>query len=61
MENTDTPKEKGIYIDHVFLRKKDLLRVLSWFDFIETNKSTEEDIKSKELIIKIINYLTRNG
>lgn len=61
MEKTDKPKEKGVYIDRFFLRKKDLLIILSWFDFIETDKVTDEDTKARELLVKIINYLTRNG
>lgn len=61
MENDYKPKEKGAFIGDIFLKKKDLLRALSWFDLVNDPLITEEDRRARENLIRIITFLTRNG
>ena len=47
--------------DKLHIYKSDLLRALSWFDFLHDTEMCQEDQQSKDNILKIINYITRNG
>jgi hypothetical protein len=53
-------KEELILIGKNILYKKDLLRAISWIDFLPENSLHENDKQALENIIKIINYITRN-
>ena len=57
----DINNEDYILIDTLFLKKSDLLRAISWLDFVPENKLHEKDEEAKNSLIKIINYLTRNA
>lgn len=53
-------KEDLIIIDNVIIYKKDLLRAISWIDFLKEKDLHEEDRKALSNLIKIVNYITRN-
>jgi hypothetical protein len=57
----EVSKDKFLILDSLFLNKKDLLRALSWFDFVALNDIQSEDKVAKDNILKLVNYLTRNA
>lgn len=61
MEQSEKPTGKGIIVGHLHLYKTDLLRALSWLDFLDESLFEQEDEETKNNLIKIINYMTRNG
>lgn len=56
----DLNKEKVVIIDDIVLYKKDLLRAISWMDFLSDQDINDKDKKAFENIMKIVNYITRN-
>lgn len=63
MENGIRSKsEKLCLLDSkVAIYKRDLLRAISWLEFVPEPLRDSEDEQARNHIIKIINYLTRNG
>lgn len=57
----ETTKDKIIILEKVILYKKDLIRALSWIDFVPDREISPEDEMALINLLKIINYLTRNG
>lgn len=57
----DITREKILIFDNIIIAKKDLLRALSWFDFLPTHLVDSHDQESKDNLIKIVNYLTRKA
>lgn len=57
---TEIKKEKAIILGKLIIYKKDLLRALSWIDFLPENELKEKDKIAAENIVKLVNYITRN-
>ena len=58
--NNKKLKSSSFGMEEIIINREHLLQVLSWIDFIPKKNIAEKDMQSRETIIKIINYLTRN-
>ncbi len=63
MDEIKKNKDQLVFLEDpkIPIYKKDLLRSLSWLDFVPDAAIDQDDISAKDSILKIINYLTRHG
>lgn len=54
-------RQKKIYFDDgVIVTKDELIRCLSWLDFIPETYVDNEDIRTRDSILRLITFITRN-